>query len=208
VSRGRQPAAPRRIGRRIVYEGRVFRVELDRVRVAPDRVLKMEVVRHPGSVVLIPQPSRDDVILIRQYRYVIRRWIWELPAGSLEPGERADHAARRECEEEIGLTPGRIRRLGTLYPTPGFCDEKMVFYRCDRLKPLSRPVAKDEDEQIEPRRFSIDAAWRLVARRQIVDMKTIVGLTLLDRVNAGQRAKGRGQRQGEREKVRGGRPED
>ncbi len=72
------------------------------------REVTLDLVRHRGSVVMIPQPSRRQVILIRQYRYAIRQWIWELPAGSLEPGEAPRAAARRECREEIGLTSAPI----------------------------------------------------------------------------------------------------
>ena len=117
----------------------------------------MDIVRHRGSVVLIPEPARGQVILIRQYRYAISRWIWELPAGSLEPGEAPAVAARRECAEEIGLVPGTIRRVGVFYPTPGFCDERMIFYRCTALRRPARPRPGDEDEQIEPRTVSIAA---------------------------------------------------
>jgi ADP-ribose pyrophosphatase len=95
----------------------------------------MEVIRHPGSVVLLPQPSPREIILIRQYRYTLDRYIWELPAGSLKPGEDPDVAAARECEEEIGLAPARVERLQGFYPTPGFCDELMIYYRCTELGP-------------------------------------------------------------------------
>ena len=165
----------------VVFVGRVFRVERERVRLPNGRTATLDVVRHRGSVVLIPQPSPRDVILVRQYRPVIGRWIWELPAGSLDPGERPDRAARRECEEEIGLTPGRVTRLATYYPTPGFCDESMTFYRCERLTPPRRAAAQDEDEQIEPRAFTRAAVQRMIARGEIVDMKTIVGMELLRR---------------------------
>jgi ADP-ribose pyrophosphatase len=159
----------------------VFRVERDRVRLPNGRTATLDVVRHRGSVVLIPQPSPGEVILIRQYRYAIRRWIWELPAGTLDPGEGARAAARRECAEEIGLTPGRIRRVGIFYPTPGFCDEVMLYYLCSDLKPPTHRVAVDPDEQIEPRSFSLRRARALIARGDIVDMKTVVGLGLLGR---------------------------
>jgi ADP-ribose pyrophosphatase len=169
-----------------IYEGRVFRIERDRVRLPTGRSVAMEVVRHRGSVVLIPQPSENRVILIRQYRYVIGRWIWELPAGSLEPGEAPVRAARRECQEEIGWRPTRVRRLGTYYPSPGFCDELMVFYACSGLVRPSRPAAVDPDEQIEPRTFTLREAWRLIDRGEVVDMKTVLGLVLLDRAKRGK----------------------
>ncbi len=171
---------PRRLRQRVVYDGRVIRVELDDIRLSNGRTTTMEIVRHRGSVVLIPQPSARSVVLIRQYRHVIGRWIWELPAGSIEAGERPAHCARRECAEEIGLTPGRVERLAAYYPTPGFCDEHMAFYRCTQLRPPRRPVEGDEDEQIEPRTYSLAEARSLITRGRIVDMKTVVGLGLID----------------------------
>ena len=172
-------AEPRRLSRREVYKGRIFRMEIDRVRLSNSRTVSLELVRHPGSVVLLAQPSPGRIYLIRQYRYVIRRWIWELPAGSREPRESPAACARRECEEEIGLTPGRVRRLTALYPTPGFCDEIMAFFHCTDLRPPRRDIERDVDEQIEPRVLTLAAARALVARREIVDMKTVVGLGLV-----------------------------
>src|SRR5262245_7756594 len=171
----------KRVSRSIVYSGRVFRIERDLVRLPNGRKAPMEIVRHRGSVVLVPQPDRRHVILIRQYRYAINRWIWELPAGSLEPGEAPRLAARRECAEEIGLEPRRITRLAAYYPTPGFCDELMTFYRCERLVAPKGPVARDPDEQIEPRAFTFTDVRRLIDRGRIIDMKTVIGISLIDR---------------------------
>jgi len=131
--------------------------------------------------VLIPQPSASEIILIRQFRYAINKWVWELPAGTLDPGERPAAAARRECAEEIGLWPRRIEKLGAFYPTPGFCDEIMIYYRCRDLVTPTRPVHLDPDEQIEPRSVSLRRARALIAAGDIVDMKTVVGLSLLRR---------------------------
>jgi len=172
-------ARPRRVNQRVVYNGRIIRVELDRVLLANGRKTVLEIVRHRGSVVLLPQPSAGKIILIRQFRYVIGQWIWELPAGSLEPGERPAVCARRECEEEIGLTPQRVQRLAAFYPTPGFCDELMIFFRCQGLHAPKRAIERDVDEQIEPRTFSLDEARALVRRGKIVDMKTVLGLGLI-----------------------------
>lgn len=172
-------ASPRRIRRRVAFTGRVFRVESDLVRLVNGRQTTLDIVRHRGSVVLIPQPAPGQIILIRQFRYAIGRWIWELPAGTLDPGESPRAAARRECAEEIGWSPRRVERLGKFYPTPGFCDEVMLFYRCSDLVRPPKPAAVDPDEQIEPRVFSLAGVERLIARGQVVDMKTIVGLKLL-----------------------------
>ena len=169
----------KRVSRRVIYRGRVLRLEADRVRLDNGRTVTLDIVRHRGSVVLLAQPSPDAIVLIRQYRYAIRRWIWELPAGSVDAGEAPARAARRECAEEIGLEPRRLQRLTTLYPTPGFCDEKMIFYRCTDLRTPRGHVERDPDEAIEPRVFTLAAARKLITSGGIVDMKTVVGLNLL-----------------------------
>lgn len=168
--------------RRTVYEGRIFNLDVDRVELPSGHTVEMEIVRHPGSVVLLPMPSPHQLVLIRQYRYSIDRWLWELPAGSLKRGEDPAVAAARECEEEIGLYPARVERLRGFFPTPGFCDEEMLFYRCSELRPPApdSTARKDDDEDLEPRTFTIDEARALVRSGEIVDLKTAVGLTLLD----------------------------
>lgn len=169
------------LARTTVHKGRIFQIEIDVVKLPTGHTVDMEIVRHPGSVVLMPIPQPGSIILIRQYRYTIDRWIWELPAGSLKPQEDPDKAAVRECEEEIGLVPGRITRLRGYYPTPGFCDEEMIFYRCEDLRPPApdSTAHKDEDEEIEPRTFTLAEARALVASGEIVDLKTLAGLSLL-----------------------------
>ncbi len=174
-----QSSRPRRLSQRVIYSGRVFQAELDRVQLPNGRKAAFEIVRHRGSVVLIAQPARDRIVLIRQFRYVIDKWVWELPAGSREAGEPFARCARRECEEEIGLSPGRVRRLTALYPTPGFCDEVMVFYHCTDLRRPVRAVEQDVDEQLEPRVFRLTEVRRMIRQGAIIDMKTVVGLGLV-----------------------------
>jgi ADP-ribose pyrophosphatase len=168
-----------RLDHQTVYRGRIFEVQVDRVRMPHGREVTLEVVRHPGSVVLLPMPDPQHVVLITQYRYAIDRWIWELPAGSLDAGEDPLAAARRECHEEIGLVPSTIEHLGTLYPTPGFCDERMMFFRLAGLSTPEEAARKDEDEQIEARVMSLAEARNLARRGEIVDLKTAFGLTLI-----------------------------
>ena len=163
----------------VIFEGRVIRVEREDVTLSNGRTTTIESVRHRGSVVILAQPTPDTVIVIRQYRPVISQWIWELPAGSLDPGESPDAAVVRECEEETGWTPGRVTALGSWYPTPGFCDEIMHFYRCEALATPTGPVHQDEDEQIEPAEVTLDALAAMIADGRVRDMKTVVGLTLL-----------------------------
>lgn len=164
------------------YTGRIFTVTADRVRLPSGRETTLDVVRHRGSVVLIPMPDPEHVVLIRQYRYALGRWIWELPAGSLDPGEKPEPAAARECEEEIGLVPGTVEFVGAWYPTPGFLTEVMNFYKLTGLRPPDPhgPQAhKDDDEDIRVHVFELDEARAMVRRRDIVDLKTAWGLTLV-----------------------------
>lgn len=165
----------------IVYKGRVFSVDVETIRLPNGREHETAIVRHPPSVVLIPMTDADHVILIRQYRPSIRRDLWELPAGSLDPGESADDAAKRECEEEIGLVPHRLEKLGGLYPTPGYCDEEMIFFRVSDLHPPppDSPHKPDEDEDIHAQTFTIADAKAMAARGEIVDLKSAYGLTLI-----------------------------
>jgi ADP-ribose pyrophosphatase len=165
----------------IVYEGRVFSVDVFRQRFPDGRERDIAVVRHRPSVVLIPMVDEHQVILIRQYRAAIDRELWELPAGTLEAGEAAEAAAIRECEEEIGLVPGRVERLRGLFPTPGFCDEELIFYRVSELRPPppDSPHRADEDELIRPQTFAVVEARAMAARGDIVDLKTAYGLTLI-----------------------------
>ena len=169
------------LARTTIYRGRILQVDLDVVKLPTGHTIEMEIVRHSGSVVLLPIPEPGQIILIRQYRYTIDRWIWELPAGGLKPGEDPAHAAARECEEEIGLAPGRVTRVGGYFPTPGFCDEEMIYYRCEDLRPPApdSTAKKDADEEIEPRTFTLDQARALIASGEIVDLKTLAGLSLL-----------------------------
>lgn len=166
----------------VVYEGRIFTVVRDRVRLPNGHEGTMEVVQHHGSVVLLPMPDDQHVILVKQYRYAVDKWLWELAAGSLEPGEDAVEGAKRECEEETGLIPGAAQFLGAYYPTPGYCDEKMNFYKLTGLKKPGegrQAAAPDEDEDLETRSFTLAEARAMVGRGEIEDLKTVVGLTLI-----------------------------
>ena len=163
----------------MVFKGKVFSVERARVRLPHGREVVQEIVRHSKSAVLIPVPEPGQVILIRQYRYSLNAWMWELPAGSVDEGETPEEAARRECHEEIGKVPATIVRLAAIYPTPGYCDEEMVFFRVSNLDESDEQPEVDEDEDIEVRVFELRDAREMIRRGEIVDMKTIVGLTLI-----------------------------
>ena len=177
-----KPILPREI--RKIYEGRVFTVAVETITLPKGQLLNAEIVRHAPSVVIIPITSEGDVILVRQYRHAIGRWLWELPAGSLDPGEEAEKAAIRECHEEIHLIPGKVERLGAFFPTPGYCDEEMIFFKATALRePRANEEAHaDEDEDIEPKAFPLDDLRRMIESGEIIDLKTVAGVSLFSRV--------------------------
>ena len=176
------PIVPREV--RKVFEGRIFSVQIETLTLPKGHELKAEIVRHPGSVVLIPVTDEGTIILVRQYRPPLGRWAWELPAGSLKPGEDVEQAARRECHEEIGLVPGRLDKLGAFYPTPGYCDEEMTFFRATDLRQArdgDDAAQPDEDEDIETRAFSVDELRSMIRSGDIIDLKTVGGLSLMEK---------------------------
>jgi ADP-ribose pyrophosphatase len=165
----------------IVFRGRVFSVEVETIHLPNGRDHQIEIVRHPPSVVLLPMMDDDHVMLVRQFRPSIGRELWECPAGSLDEGESAESAAARECEEEIALVPGRIERIAALFPAPGFCDETLIFFRVSDLRAPDpdSPHHPDEDEDIDAQLFAVSEAKAMVARGEIVDLKSAYGLTLI-----------------------------
>lgn len=173
------PIVPREI--RKIFDGRIFSVQVETIALANGAELAAEIIRHPGSVVIIPVTDTGEIILVRQYRHAIGRWAWELPAGSLKPNEDVEKAAIRECHEEVGLIPERIERLGAFYPTPGYCDEEMNFYRATGLRQAREHEAAypDEDEDIEPKAFSREEIRSMIRSGEIIDLKTVAGLSLL-----------------------------
>ena len=168
--------------KKTVFQGRIFSISVDRVTYPDGRVVNMEAVRHPGSVVLIPMPAPARIVLVRQYRYVVDKWLWELPAGTLEPNELPEAAALRECHEEVGKIAVRALPMATFYPSPGFCDEAMHFFLITELRDRradEKPASQDPDELLNVREFSVAEARQMLRKGDIVDMKTALGLTLI-----------------------------
>ena len=160
-----------------VHAGRVFTTTRDRIQLPDGQETTMDVVRHQPSVILLPMPDSAHIVLVRQYRYAIDRSIWELPAGNVEPGEDIETAARRECHEEIGQVPDRIERLAEVYPTPGYSDEVMIFFRLVGLSVAPEPANLDEDEILEPQLFAVADVKARIERGEIRDMKTALGMS-------------------------------
>ena len=165
----------------IVCSTRVFAVDVEKVPLPDGRTREIATIRHAPCVVLIPVLDDGRVVLIRQYRHSVKRVLWELPAGSIDPGEAPEAAALRECEEETKLAPGRVERLATMFPAPGYCNEEMLFFRTTGLHApaVDSTHRPDEDEDISVHPTTVAEARAMLARGDIVDLKTAYALTLI-----------------------------
>jgi ADP-ribose pyrophosphatase len=170
------------ISSKLIYEGPAFSVYSDIVREG-DHTGQRDVVRHTGSVVVMaveePRSKRDDalVLLVHQYRYAAGKYLWELPAGRIDPGENKLAAAKRELMEETGVRAKRWKRLYQFYASPGFLDETMDVYLARGL--TIGEAQPEEDEQITKRFFPLPEALGMVANNKICDAKTMTGLLWL-----------------------------
>jgi ADP-ribose pyrophosphatase len=166
----------------VVYRGGIFRVRQDVVaepqpgrRRLGEPVVR-DIVEHKGSVVVLPVLADGRILLVRQYRHATGGFLWELVAGGIDPGERAAVAARRELEEETGYAAGRLERLVSYFPTPGFLSEVMHLYRATGLR--RGRAQPEEDEALEVRAFRRRELERMLEGGELRDGKTILGLLL------------------------------
>jgi len=162
---------------REIYSGRVIQLKVDRV-IEPGGIrVEREVVHHAGSVVILAHSLDDHIVMVRQYRYPAEQALWELVAGSLEPGEKPLAAARRELLEETGYRAGKVRRLFDFFPSPGILTEKMFLVEATEL---ARSKAQpDPDERIEVGHFTLVQVRKMIDGGRIRDGKTLVGLLWL-----------------------------
>lgn len=161
-----------------VYAGRLISVARDTVR-EDGKTYVREVVGHPGGAAAVPVFEDGTVVFVRQYRHPTRKYVLELPAGKLDPGELPAETAARELEEELGLVAGRVEQLSEFYTTPGFCAERLWVFLATDLRETAR--RHEEDEIIEVVRMPLARALEMVAAGEVDDAKTIIGLLLAAR---------------------------
>lgn len=158
-----------------VFDGRVFKVTVDTISEG-DLTYQRDVVHHPGSAVIVPVHDDGTVALVRQYRHPAVRYLLEVPAGTLNDGERPEAGAARELEEELGLIAERLEKLSEFFVSPGFLEEKMWVYLATGLSE-GKPQP-DEDEVLDVVRLPIGDALEMITSGEIQDAKTIIGLIL------------------------------
>lgn len=161
---------------RNIYAGKVVNLAVDSLVLPNGERLQLEIVRHPGGAATVALNKREEVCLLRQYRHAAGGWLWELPAGKLEPQEPPASTAKRELEEEAGLQAADWIKLGQMYSTPGFCDEIIHLYLARELTEV--PSHHGKHELIEVHWLPLTAAIAQVLEGTIRDAKTMLGLML------------------------------
>jgi ADP-ribose diphosphatase len=170
---------PGKISGRRVYTGRIIAVDSDAVRFPDGSVGELDMIRHPGASAVVPflsDPVGDDpqLLLVKQYRYAADQFLYEIPAGRLEPGEDPRDCAIRELREETGCTAGHLEFLVTIYTTPGFTDERIHLYMATGLE--RGETAHEADEFMTVETMALSKALQLIKEGQMPDAKTALGV--------------------------------
>src|SRR5260370_3902322 len=164
------------MARQIVYEGRRIRVAVESLARPDGRTATKEIILHPGAVAILPLLDSEHLCLLRNYRFPLNETLWEIPAGTLEPGEDVQHAAERELAEESGYRAASWEKLTAFYPSPGVLNEVLHIFLCRDLTPGDPRL--ELDEQIEARTVPLAQALAWVQDGTIRDAKTIIALLL------------------------------
>ena len=167
------------VSTRRVYSGRVIQLDLDAVRFPDGSNGELELIRHPGAAAVVPllsDPGAADplVLMLRQYRYAAGGPLWEVPAGTLGPGEDPAACARRELEEEAGVTAGELEHLTTIWTTPGFTTERIHLYCARNLQPTRTAHERDEFIEVVPRPLS--QVLEGIRGGEVCDAKTVCAI--------------------------------
>jgi ADP-ribose pyrophosphatase len=167
-----------KVSTRRAYSGRIINLDIDRVRFPNGSIGELEMIRHPGASAVIPfvaEPSRDgEILLIKQYRYAAERFLYEVPAGRLDPGEQPIDCARRELKEETGCSARGVEYLLTIYTTPGFTDEQIHVFLAYGLE--RGDTAHEPDEFMSIETVTMRQALEFVQTGAVVDAKTALAI--------------------------------
>jgi ADP-ribose pyrophosphatase len=166
--------------REIVHVGRKIRVAVDTTTTPDGQTVRRDIVLHPGAVVILPVLDTERVVLLRNHRFAIGETLWEVPAGTVEPGEPLQACAERELAEETGYVAAKWQSLGYLYASPGVLDEKLHLFVAEELTP--GPARPEPDEQLHAVTVRLDEAIRMCLAGEIRDAKTVTSLLLWERM--------------------------
>lgn len=164
------------------FKGMMLTLRVDKVRIPSGKEAVRELVEHPGSAVIIPVTTDRKVIFVRQYRYAINDYLLELPAGLVDPGEDPETTAIRELKEEVAHVPGGIRKLSTVYMSPGYTEEKTTIFLAENCMPVD--AHDDPDEPIQIMYVPLEDIPGLLAEDddKVGDAQTLLGMLWLCRL--------------------------
>ncbi|NLS12160.1 NUDIX hydrolase [Vibrio sp. SM6] len=161
---------------KIIHSWNGVSLEQECVTLPNDAQIQLTKLHHPGAAIILPLTENGDVILLNQYRPALKRWLWELPAGTLEPGETPLACAARELEEETGYSAAEFHSLGYITPLAGLCDSIQHLFVAKALT-LSQRFHRDDDEIIEVLQCRIGAIEQAIIDGHLIDAKTIACLS-------------------------------
>jgi ADP-ribose pyrophosphatase len=161
---------------KLIYQGRAFSVRQDELLLPNGQTTRLDIVVHPGAVVLLPVDETGQIWFVRQYRHSASKELLELPAGTLEEGEAPERCAGRELREEIGMSASNIRKIGDFFLAPGYSTEHLAIFLATGLSP--DPLPRDEDEFIQVEKIAIGQALKMAEAGEFQDAKTLAALVL------------------------------
>jgi ADP-ribose pyrophosphatase len=180
---------PGTVSSRRIYTGRVLNLDIDQVRFPDESIGELEIIRHSGASAVVPflsDPAGEDphLLLIKQYRYAANGFLYELPAGRLDPGEEPVACARRELREETGCSADHVEFLYTMYTTPGFTDERIHLFLATGL--TQGETGHESDEFLTVETLPLSQALEMIRDGVIQDAKTALGILYAAGFTAGR----------------------
>lgn len=157
-----------------IYDGRAVKLRVETVAKPSGKTTTREIVEHSDCVAVVVLDSKNNAILVRQFRKAVGKILLEIPAGGIAPGEQPIACVRRELQEEIGYLPNKIDKLGGFYSTPGYCTEYLHLYVATHLIPSQ--LEAEDTEDIEVVRVPLPRIPELIASGEICDAKSVAGL--------------------------------